>query len=52
MKRHSQKYYGFDINTKTIVLDNITSEFLKNMRSIRKNLGPKHETPFSKILWF
>ena len=39
MKRHSQKYYGFDVNTKTIVLDNITSEFLKNMRSIRKNLG-------------
>ena len=39
MKHHSRKYYGFDINTKTIVLDNITSEFLKNMRSIRKNLG-------------
>lgn len=34
-----KKKYGTDINTKSIVLDDVTSEFLKNLRSIRKSIG-------------
>lgn len=37
-KKHGKKH-GTDINTKSVVLDSTTSEFLKNLRSIRKSLG-------------
>ena len=39
MKREGVKRKGFNINSKTIVMDDITVEFLRNMRSIRKRLG-------------
>ena len=39
MKRKAVKRKGFNIDTKIIVMDDITAEFLRNMRRIRKSLG-------------
>lgn len=39
MHTKSSKKRGTDINTKIIVLDDISANFLKNLRTIRKNLG-------------
>lgn len=36
MRKTLKKKHGANINNKYIVLDNITSEFLKNLRSLRK----------------
>ena len=39
MKQKAVKRAGFNIDTKIIVMDDITAEFLRNMRSTRKTLG-------------
>ena len=39
MKTRAVKRAGFNIDTKIIVKDDITAEFLRNMRRIRKTLG-------------